>query len=221
MGNIDKLRQFGVPSFFLHGNTCHKWLFLKRVISKNHSCFNTKSWSGILDVLGGYRTLKNLNTLLHDVQVHIQVIPKIKRWPRSAMNFQLDMGNSWCLRSPFFDAWGWWEGITPRLPQKCLAFFRLQTGMRICIYIYVCVYAHSYIAAVLHWNRGCCSVIRTGAFSRSTEEGVMNIQLDLSPAIKALAKVTAWRLLCFLEPKKGLPNHGESEAALMCIILSP
>lgn len=77
------------------------------------------------------------------------------------------------------------------------------------------VYAHSYIAAVLHWNRGCCSVIKTGAFSRSTEEGVMNIQLDLSPAIKALAKVTAWRLLCFLVKKKGLPNHGESEAALI------
>ena len=80
----------------------------------------------------------------------------------------------------------------------------------------MCVYAHSYIAAVLHWNRGCCSVIKTGgAFSRSTEEGAMNIQLDLSPAIKALAKVTAWRLLWFFGPKKGLPNHGESEAALI------
>ena len=44
----------------------------------------------------------------------------------------------------------------------------------------------------------------------------MNIQLDLSPAIKARKrKLRRGACFVFWTKKKGLPNHGESEAALI------
>ena len=49
---------------------------------------------------------------------------------------------------------------------------------------------------------------------RSTEEGVMNIQLDLSPAIKAQSgRVTSW-------PHKSW-RIGIQVQILLCIVLSP